>query len=73
MKRILLLSLIFSCCLAIFAQKTADYENSYNYKHALELLQSQDEPDENGALESLESELQEHPKNGYAYYYIVLI
>lgn len=73
MKRILLLSLIFSCCLAISAQKTADYENSYNYKHALELLQSQDEPDENGALESLGSELQEHPKNGYAYYYIGLI
>ena len=48
MKRILLLSLIFSCCLAISAQKTADYENSYNYKHALELLQSQDEADENG-------------------------
>lgn len=73
MKRTILLSLAFSCCLSLSAQKTADYENSYNYKHALELLRGQENPDEEGALESLTKELQDHPKNGFAYYYIGLI
>lgn len=73
MKRTILLSLAFSCCLAMSAQKYTDYENSYDFKHGLELLMGQDEPDENGALESLNKELQAHPKNGYAYYYIGLV
>lgn len=73
MKRTILLSIAFSCCLAMSAQKYADYENSYDFKHGLELLMGQDEPDEKGALESLNKELQTHPKNGYAYYYIGLV
>ncbi len=73
MKRNVILLILFSFCLAISAQKKEDYQNSYNFKHALELLSQNDQPDEDGALQSLIKELETHPKNGYAYYYIGLI
>lgn len=51
-----------------YAQKAEEYQNSYNYKRAMELLQN--EEDEEEALKFLQSEIREHPKNGYAYYWI---
>lgn len=50
------------------AQKAEQLQNSYNYKRAMELLQNNG--DQNEALDYLNKEIEEHPKNGYAYYII---
>lgn len=52
----------------VSAQKAEQLQNSYNYKRALELLQN--EGDKNEVLNYLNKEIEEHPKNGYAYYVI---
>lgn len=49
------------------AQNLTEMRNSYNYKRGVELLTG-DSPDEKGALDSFSKELDEHPKNGYAWY-----
>lgn len=54
------------------AQKLEEMQNSYNYKRGYELL-FQDNPDESGALDCFKKEIDEHPKNGYAYYFLGII
>lgn len=52
------------------AQKSFNkYENSYNYRRALELLQA-DDTDYEQVKTYLQKELEEHPRNGYAYFYL---
>ncbi len=68
-------TLTIACCLLFcgmaFAQKPEDFQNSFNYKRALEILDS--DGDENEALGYLNKEVAEHPKNGYAYYMIGML
>jgi len=52
-----------------FAQKTNEMQDSYNYKRALELIDSE-QPDWSTALDFLRQEVSEHEKNGYAYYWM---
>ncbi len=68
MKRNNLLTIMLSFCLSttLFAQKAEEYQNSYNVKRALEILQN--DGDQNEAMTFLQTEVEEHPKNGYAYY-----
>lgn len=54
------------------AQNLEEMQNSYNYKRGYELL-TQDNPDESGAMDCFKKEVQEHPKNGYAYFCMALI
>ena len=66
-----ILSTVVLCILmssSVFAQKAEQLQNSYNYKRAMEILQSNG--DKNEAIDYLSKELEEHPKNGYAYYVI---
>lgn len=72
MKRMVLLTLVFQVffSLSLFAQQSDVYINSVDFKHALELLTN---PDEAGAMESLQKEVRNHPRNGWAHYYIGLI
>ena len=58
--------LIFGLATSAMAQKAEELQNSYNYKRALEILQN--DGDQNEALDYLNKEITEHPKNGYAYY-----
>lgn len=51
------------------AQKNNELTDSYNYKRGVELI-SADTPDSKGAPESFEKEISEHPKNGYAFFYM---
>ena len=60
--------LCFLMASTISAQKAEQFQNSYNYKRATEILQNNG--DQNEALEYLQKEVAEHPKNGYAYYII---
>lgn len=53
------------------AQKAEELQNSYNYKRALEIIDSNG--DENEALGYLSKEVAEHPNNGYAYYMIGML
>lgn len=75
MKRMVLLMLVFQVffSLSLFAQQSDVYMNSADFKHALELLTNPDAPDEEGAMESLQKEVRNHPRNGWAHYYIGLI
>lgn len=70
MKKINLSTLLLSLSLStsLLAQKAEEYKNSYNYKRAMELLQN--DGDQNEAMDFLQKEVAEHPKNGYAYYWI---
>lgn len=70
MKKVYLLTLLLSLCLSttLLAQKPNPYKESYNYKRAMELLDN--DGDKNEALDYLQKEVVEHPKNGYAYYWI---
>lgn len=67
MKRVLF---VFVWCylqtVNLMAQKAEQYQNSYNFKRAMELIQNEGDP--NDALKYLGQEVGEHPKNGYAYY-----
>lgn len=70
MKKTYLLTLVLSFFLStsMLAQKANPYKESYNYKRAMELLESED--DQNEAMNFLQKEVAENPKNGYAYYWI---
>ena len=50
---------------ALMAQKADQLKNSYNYLRAIEILENDGDPNE--ALDYLQKEVKEHPKNGYAY------
>ena len=66
MKRIhLTLTLLLLVVISSFAQKTNPLKESYNYKRALEAMQN--EEDNSTIMQYLQKELEEHPKNGYAY------
>ena len=71
MKKNGLLVFMLSFCLSttMLAQKTNQYKDSYNYKRAMELLNSED-GDKNETMSFLQKEVAEHPRNGYAYYWI---
>lgn len=56
---------------SVKAQKSEDYQNSFNFKRAMEIVNN--DGDENEALDYLKKELEEHPKNGYAYYIMSLL
>lgn len=71
MRKIILLILL-TCAISSFAQKSEEMKNSYNYKRGVELCSS-DTPDYSEAETSFLKEVQEHPKNGYAYYYLAVI
>lgn len=47
------------------AQKAEQLKNSFNYLRAVEIVKNQGDSDE--ALGCLQKEIEEHPKNGYAY------
>ena len=70
MRKCYLLTFVLSIVLAgsVTAQKAEQLKNSYNFKRALEILQNDGERTE--AMDYLQKELAEHPKNGYAYYMI---
>ena len=66
MKRIrLILTILLLAVTCSFAQKTNPLKESYNYKRALEAMQN--EEDNSTIMQYLQRELEEHPKNGYAY------
>ncbi len=60
----MVLGMVFST--ATVAQKPEQLKNSYNYVRALEIVNYQGDSDE--ALGYLKKEIEEHPKNGYAYW-----
>lgn len=70
MKKNILLTLMLSICLSttLLAQKPNQYKDSYNYKRAKELLEN--DGDKQEAMDFLQKEVAEHPKNGYAYYWM---
>lgn len=70
--RKILLFILLACSISGFAQKPEEMQNSYNYKRGVELC-SAETPDYSGAETSFLKEVQEHPKNGYAYYYLAVI
>ena len=55
------------------AQKFDDYKDSYYFNRGMELMFDTENPDLDGAISYLERELQEHPKNGYAYLWLAAI
>ena len=70
--RKILLFILLACSISGFAQKPEEMQNSYNYKRGVELC-SAETPDYIGAETSFLKEVQEHPKNGYAYYFLAII
>lgn len=65
--RVLLMALLLlSCAITSFAQKAEEMRKSYYYRRALELLVA-DGPNLDGVAEYFNKEVEEHPKNGYAY------
>ena len=72
MKKILFVLIgFFLASVNVDAQKSNPYQESFNLKRALEIIQNQGE--ENEALGYLRKEIEEHPKNGYAYYLIGML
>lgn len=74
MKRIYLVgaALGLFAALMVMCQKPKDLKDSENYKKAAELIYYNKDNAEK-AYNLLEKELQEHPNNGYAYYYMGLL
>ena len=66
MKKYLMFVVVALLAMPLVAQKSNPYQESFNFKRALEIMQN--DGDENEALEYLRKEIGEHPKNGYAYY-----
>lgn len=62
-QKILLVTAAIMCCTMSFA-KTPKQQESYNYKRGVEALKD-DKLDE--GIRFLNQEVEEHPKNGYAY------
>ena len=73
--RFILLVLMFLMSCISFSAKAAnkeeDYQKSYNYKRAVELLLN--DQNESEAMRFLNAEIEDHKDNGYAYYWIALI
>ena len=73
--RFILLVLMFLMSCISFSAKAAnkeeDYQKSYNYKRAVELLLN--DQNESEAMRFFNAEIEDHKDNGYAYYWIALI
>lgn len=73
--RSILLVLMFLMSSISFSAKAAnkeeDYQKSYNYKRAVELLLN--DQNESEAMRFFTAEIDDHKDNGYAYYWIALI
>lgn len=73
MKKTLLFLILLFCTTVVFAQLPSNkFTESYDFKRGTELV-FQDNPDYDAALESFLKEIQQQPKNGYAYYYMAQI
>lgn len=59
--------------LSASAQKSDNYDDSFNFKCGVELLFNQDTPDVAGALEYFKKEIAEHPANAKAYCFMGMI
>lgn len=75
MKHLMILMAFFAISTGIYAQENKESEvpkkfNTYNYRRALECA---NEEEYSKALEFLETEVKENPKNGYAYNLLSLI
>lgn len=70
--RLLVATILLLLPVGVFGQKSEELQNSYYFKRGSELLFGEN-PDESQALDFFTKELGEHPKNGYAYYYMGLI
>ena len=75
MKKLILLMALFAISTGIYAQEEQEKEvpkkfNTYNYRRALECI---DEYEYTKAMEFLETEVKENPKNGYAYNLLSLV
>lgn len=70
---LLVLMFLMSCIFfsAKAANKEEDYQKSYNYKRAVELLLN--DQNESEAMRFFNAEIEDHKDNGYAYYWIALI
>lgn len=67
MRTILLCAALMTLSLSLSAQ---DHTESYNYRRGVEAYGEEEYGD---ALEYFDKEIREHPKNGYAYFYISYI
>lgn len=70
-KIFLLFALVFTFAQMVSGAVKVDYQKSYNYQRAEELLLN--ENNETEALKLFNKEIGEHKENGYAYYWIALI
>ena len=70
MRRFLLIVICFLLGTSLFAQQYNKYGSSYNFKKAMDFLESEDA---DSALGSFRDELKEHKDNGYAYLFIASI
>ena len=73
-RSILLVLMFLMSCISFSAKaanKEEDYQKSYNYKRAVELLLN--DQNESEAMRFLNAEIEDHKDNGYAYYWIALI
>ena len=68
-KTILLTCILFVCTSVTFAQKF-DRPESYNYKRGVEAIQNENTEE---AIEYLNKEISDNPKNGYAFSWIAMI
>lgn len=68
-RTLIIAGIMMAGAMSAAAQKNNDLTDSYNYKRGVELI-SADTPDSQGALESFQKEISEHPKNGYAFFYM---
>lgn len=71
---ILLVLMFLMSCISFSAKagnKEEDYQKSYNYKRAVELLLN--DQNESEAMRFFNAEIEDHKDNGYAYYWIALI
>lgn len=70
-KIILLFAFVFTFTQMLFGAGKVDYQKTYNYQRAEELLLNDN--NETEALKLFNKEVGEHKDNGYAYYWIALI
>ena len=73
-RSILLVLMFLMSCISFSAKaanKEEDYQKSYNYKRAVELLLN--DQNESEAMRFFNAEIEDHKDNGYAYYWIALI
>lgn len=70
MKKIKLLIILFVSCVSVFAQDKVKRPDTYNYNRGLEELRNENYEE---ALNYLNKEIENDPKNGYAYSWIAMI